>query len=131
MHLSALKFVKPLESGSPTSASHLPRYSNARVIAMKADTTTSPSLTAATDAVQPAQAQGREDLKAWEASQPDNIYLSDAHFKRMVPLYVSGEALEKLDADLERFGAEVVSAVDPLVRENNLHQNLPRLERYS
>ncbi|AWV88487.1 acyl-CoA dehydrogenase family protein [Bradymonas sediminis] len=98
---------------------------------MKQDTTTSPSPTPSTDAVQPAQAQGREDLKAWEASQPANIYLSDAHFKRLVPLYVTGEAVEKLEADLERFGAQVVSAVDPLVRENNLHQNLPRLERYS
>jgi len=83
------------------------------------------------DAVQPAQAQGRDDLKAWEAAQPTNIYQSDAHFRRLVPLYVTGEPLDEINADLERFGAEVASPVDALVRENNLHQNLPRLERYT
>jgi alkylation response protein AidB-like acyl-CoA dehydrogenase len=83
------------------------------------------------DAVQPGQAEGRSDLQAWEASQPSNVYLADAHFQRLVPLYVQSEPLDALAAELERFGAEVASPVDELVRRNNLHQNLPRLERYS
>lgn len=105
---------------------------------MKAPTPTdfSPSTTdhaapSSSDAVQPAQAQGRDDLKAWQAAQPTNIYESDAHFRRLVPLYVTAEPLDEINADLQRFGAEVVSPVDALVRENNLHQNLPRLERYT
>lgn len=105
---------------------------------MKTDAQTTSSPTARSnktpstaDAIQPAQARGRDHLKAWEASQPDNIYLSDAHFKRIVPLYVTAEPLGDLNADLERFGAEVVSQVDALVRENNLNENLPRLERFT
>lgn len=83
------------------------------------------------DAVQPGQAEGRDDLKAWKAAQPANIYLSDAHFRRLVPLYVTSESVEAIEKDLERFGAEVAEPVDALVRENNLHQNLPRLKRYT
>jgi alkylation response protein AidB-like acyl-CoA dehydrogenase len=83
------------------------------------------------DAVQPGQAKGRSDLQAWDASQPENAYTADSHFKRVLPLYASQEPFEDLDAELTRFGAEVAGPVDELVRRNNLHENLPRLERYT
>lgn len=83
------------------------------------------------DAVQPGQAKGRSDLQAWEASQPENAYEADSHFKRVLPLYTNQEPFEALDAELTRFGAEVAGPVDELVRRNNLHENLPRLERYT
>lgn len=83
------------------------------------------------DAVQPGQAQGRADLRAWREAQPENIYHADPHFKRLVELYVKSEPLDSVRADLERFGAEIAQQVDALVRENNLNENLPRLERYS
>ncbi len=83
------------------------------------------------DAVQPGQAKGRGDLQAWEASQPENAYTADTHFVRVLPLYVKSEPLGDVVEDLERFGAEVAGPVDELVRKNNLHQNLPQLERYT
>lgn len=83
------------------------------------------------DAVQPAQAQGRSDLQAWQAAQPTNAFVEDTHFRPLVALYVKAKPLEAVHAELERFGAEVAGPVDELVRRNNLDANLPRLERYS
>jgi alkylation response protein AidB-like acyl-CoA dehydrogenase len=88
------------------------------------------------DAVQPGQAKGRSDLHAWEAAQPENAFASDTHFKHVLSIYAHkrdhpDESLEDLQADLTRFGAEVAGPVDELVRQNNLHQNLPRLNRYT
>lgn len=83
------------------------------------------------DAVQPAQAQGRSDLEAWQAAQPTNAFVDDTHFRPLVALYVQSEPLDAIHAELERFGAEVAGPVDALVRRNNLDANLPRLERYS
>lgn len=74
--------------------------------------------------------QGRDDLLAWDAAQPDNFYTSDEHFRRILPLYAGGK-LAALEEDLVRFGGECAAAVDDLVRENNVHANNPRLERYS
>ena len=83
------------------------------------------------DAVQPGQAKGRSDLQAWEASQPENAFAADSHFKRLLPLYAIKEPVDELTEELERFGAEVAGPVDELVRRNNLNENLPRLERYT
>lgn len=83
------------------------------------------------DAVQPGQARGRNDLQAWEASQPDNAFTSDTHFARLVPLYATTEPADELVEELTKFGAEVAGPVDKLVRRNNLNENLPRLQRYT
>lgn len=74
--------------------------------------------------------QGRDDLLAWDAAQPDNFYVSDPHFRRILPLY-AGERLARIEEDLVRFGGECAQSVDALVRENNVHANNPRLERYT
>lgn len=72
---------------------------------------------------------GRADLVAWEAEQPDNAYAADRHFREVLALH-AGDALATLEADLLPFGAAVAGELDALVRENNLHVNLPRLERH-
>ncbi|MFP4600005.1 MAG: acyl-CoA dehydrogenase family protein [Persicimonas sp.] len=85
----------------------------------------------APDAVQPGQQQGRDDLQAWREAQPDNAFEADRHLRRVLPLYAKREPIEQLDAELQRFGAEVAGPVDELVCENNLNENLPRLKRYT
>ena len=77
-----------------------------------------------------ANVEGRDALLAWERSQPDNFYLSDTHFRRILPLY-AGVRLGALEEDLVPFGASCAAVVDALVRENNVHANNPRLERFN
>ena len=77
-----------------------------------------------------ANIRGRDALIAWQQSQPSNVYTSDAHFRQVLKKHAGGR-LERIERDLVRFGEEVAGPVDELVRENNLHSNLPRLERYN
>ncbi len=77
-----------------------------------------------------ATTRGREDLLSWDGAHPKNAYTSDTHFRNVLGHY-AGEKLNELEEDLVRFGQEVAGPVDELVRENNLHTNLPRLERFS
>ena len=74
--------------------------------------------------------EGRDALIAWEEAQPDNFYLADSHFRRILGLYVRGD-VASLEEDLVPFGAACAGPVDALVRENNVHANNPRLERYT
>lgn len=74
--------------------------------------------------------EGREALIAWEAAQPDNFYLADTHFRAILPLY-AGDKLGAIEEDLVPFGAACAGPVDELVRENNVHANNPRLERFT
>lgn len=75
--------------------------------------------------------RGRDALELWAASQPEDFFAADTHFHSVLPLYARPEALDNLQAELHRFGREASQHVDALVRENNLHINLPRLERFS
>lgn len=77
-----------------------------------------------------ANADGRQALLDWEAAQPDNFYTTDGHFRRVLSVY-AGERLGEMEEDLVRFGRECATVVDELVRENNVHANNPRLERYT
>lgn len=77
----------------------------------------------------PANEAGRSALNAWRADHPENAYLADGFFRRILGLY-AGEKTKGLEEDLVRFGAEVAGPLDTLVRENNLHTNLPRLEKF-
>ncbi len=78
----------------------------------------------------PGNARGRNDLLAWDDAQPDNFYESDRHFRNVLGVY-AGDRLAALEEDLMRFGAECAGPVDELVRENNVHANNPRLERFT
>jgi acyl-CoA dehydrogenase len=71
---------------------------------------------------------GRNDLMKWQESQPKNNYVSDPLFRALVSVWSREDGL---DSCLVGFGAKVAQEIDSLTRENNLHINLPRLERFS
>lgn len=77
-----------------------------------------------------ANVTGRNALIAWENAQPDNFFTSDRHFRRILPLY-AGDRLPTIEPDLVELGAACAGPVDAWVRENNVHANNPRLERFS
>ncbi len=77
-----------------------------------------------------ANTQGRDALLAWQQAHPSNAYTADPYFRRVLTHH-AGPRIDRIEADLIRFGEEVAGPVDAAVRENNLHTNLPRLERYS
>lgn len=75
--------------------------------------------------------QGRQDIESWANHHPENYYVADPGFGRVLKSHLSPQALDALEGDLRRFGAELATLVDPLVRTNNLDRNLPQLDRYT
>ena len=73
--------------------------------------------------------RGRDALNAWNEAHPKNAYTEDTFFRRILEFY-AGAKFDALETDLIRFGEEVAGPIDKLVRENNLHTNLPRLEKF-
>ncbi len=72
----------------------------------------------------------RTQLADWLDAQPRDLYAADSFFQRALRVFAGQEALEDIEPDLAAFGPLAATEVDPLVRENNLDANLPRLERY-
>ncbi|MEC8425258.1 MAG: acyl-CoA dehydrogenase family protein, partial [Myxococcota bacterium] len=73
-----------------------------------------------------ARTRGRQDLVAWEAAQPADLYADDAEFQALV-------AHHGLDARQPAFhsaGIAVAGPLDRAVRVNNLHRNLPVLDAW-
>lgn len=66
---------------------------------------------------------GRDDLEKWRKTLKESV--ADPDFLHTVGLYQKG-----LDKELLAFGKEVSEKLEPLVNENNLSGNLPRLEAY-
>lgn len=79
----------------------------------------------------PTHLKGRQDLESWARSQPENFFEADDHLQAILPLYVEPSREAALMADMVRFGREASTIVDGLVRQNNKHENLPRLDRYT
>lgn len=75
---------------------------------------------------QPANDQARQELEAWLHAIGLNIYTCDEDFQHSVAFYLG----HGFDQELQDFGERVVKELEPLVIENNLPQNLPRLETY-
>jgi acyl-CoA dehydrogenase len=73
--------------------------------------------------------QGRADLLAFEAEQPQNFWRADPHLQRVVRRW-GGEQAAAWEAELDALGALAAGPLDRAVRENNLAANLPRLERF-
>ena len=73
--------------------------------------------------------RGRADLVAWRETQPSNAWEADPFFQAVLR-HSAPEKIDGLADGLSRFGAEVAGRLDALVQENNLHWNLPRLERF-
>lgn len=75
---------------------------------------------------QPANDRARQDLAAWQQEIGQNIYACDSDFQHSVAFYLGN----RFDQELTDFGERVVKELEPLVIDNNLAQNLPRLETY-
>jgi len=73
---------------------------------------------------------GREQLKDWLASRPDNFFSYDVGFQRSLEYLWGRENYKNYAGRLYRFGEILANIVDDAAREANLEQNLPRLRRY-
>ena len=71
--------------------------------------------------------QGRAELADWMAAQPQNYYLADDGLERTLTLLHGAEECRRMQQRLTPFGA-AAAGIDAVVRENNLHANLPQLE---
>src|SRR5437868_4418425 len=72
---------------------------------------------------------GREDFIAWKEKIKKNIYTNDLDFQHTIQFHLGNE-FKKFNDELDAFGKVVVEKIEPLVNENNLAINLPRLEQY-
>lgn len=70
-----------------------------------------------------ANEKGRKELEAWLKAIKENP--ADDDFLHTVESYKKG-----LAGELKDFGKKVAEELEPLVNENNLSSNLPRLESY-
>lgn len=73
---------------------------------------------------------GRGELAAWEAAQPENYYETDRHLRSILEFHWGAERLRRHAERLSAFGRDL-PLIDHAVREDNLPENLPRLQRYS
>ena len=70
----------------------------------------------------------RESMTQWQTLIKRNPYTIDQDFQHSVSMYFSNPELQK---ELTQFAHEVVTHLEPLVIENNLCFNWPRLEKYN
>lgn len=72
---------------------------------------------------------GRQMLANWKQATQENLYECDPDFKHSIHLYLSKKN-PSLENELKLFAERVIHELDPLVIENNLYGNLPRIETY-
>lgn len=70
---------------------------------------------------------GRKGLAAWQTATQKNIYQKNPDFRHSVAFY-SPKKFSEIDKELTTFADQVIHELEPLVAENNLSQNLPRIE---
>ncbi len=75
--------------------------------------------------------QGREDLNAWERSQPTNFYETDHHLQNLLAMLWGKQRLQLHAPQLSKFGHEAATIVDAAARRANQAENLPQLDRFS
>lgn len=71
----------------------------------------------------------RQAFAKWQEAIQQNIYAIDADFQHTIQLHFANQ-YKKIDEELNAFGQLVATELEPLVQENNLSQNLPRLDAY-
>jgi len=74
-----------------------------------------------------AREQGRADLTAWQASQPDNLFTDDDALLALVEHHELGDHRERLSAA----GQTVAGPLHAAAVQNNLHRNLPVLDAWN
>lgn len=72
---------------------------------------------------------GRNALAAWQQAAQRNIYVIDKDLQHSIAFYLAND-LARLTPELTAYGEKVVKELEPLVIENNLAANLPRLDTY-
>ena len=78
---------------------------------------------------QPENQLGRDALKAWKNAISQNIYSIDRDFQHNIQYYF-GKNYRNLEKELINFAEKIINEVEPLVIENNLSHNLPRIDHY-
>lgn len=73
--------------------------------------------------------EARLALEAWQKELKRNPYDIDADFKHSLGLYLK-DKYTVLDRELSQFAERTIQELEPLVIENNLAQNLPRIDHY-
>lgn len=72
---------------------------------------------------------GRQELEDWQQALAQNIYVNDLDFQHSIAFYLTNSSA-KLAKELKDYAQKVIKELDPLVIENNLAINLPRLDAY-
>ncbi len=72
----------------------------------------------------------RDAFTHWETEIQKNSYTEDHDYRHTIQFYFPNE-FARIDAELADFGKEVTTRLEPLVRENNLAINLPRIETFN
>lgn len=78
----------------------------------------------------PENEKGQLALAKWKQAIKNNIYQIDNDFQHSISYYLSKKC-PHIEKELTDFGDKVVNRLEPLVIENNLDCNLPRLEHYN
>lgn len=78
---------------------------------------------------QSANQVARDALKKWQQDIKKNVYTGDSDFIHSIKFYFPDD-FARINSLLQQFGHEVANNLEPLVNENNLPINLPRLENY-
>lgn len=75
--------------------------------------------------------RARDDLLAWQGTQPTNFYTSNRQMRRLLLRLMGPERLGQNEAHLALFGEVVAGPLDQAAIVNNRHWNLPRFEGWS
>jgi acyl-CoA dehydrogenase len=75
--------------------------------------------------------RGRDGLRAWLTSKPDNFYTSDVNLQRVLRRYMGDTAYNAAHESLTAFGATCATIIDEAAKVEDHIGNHPRLERYN
>ncbi|VVC75543.1 Putative acyl-CoA dehydrogenase AidB [Aquicella siphonis] len=73
--------------------------------------------------------KGRQAISDWLMDCRKNVYAADRDYAHTIKHALPAD-FTRLHPELESFGLKVAAELEPLVTENNLSYNLPRIEHY-
>lgn len=74
---------------------------------------------------------GRNDLRAWEDSKPDNFFVADSNLHHVLLRALGEGRYAEIVNDLTWFGGECATTIDAGMKIEDRIGNHPRLERYN
>ncbi len=75
--------------------------------------------------------RGRNDLITWETSKPDNYFTADRNLQYVLRRHLGDERYAAIQDNLQNFGAECATIIDPGMKIEDRIGNHPRLERFN